>query len=74
MWVETFDCTVCMARAAAEKLPASATATRAASWRRSIAEHDGTYRKQLFDGLLAQSYRGAHKRQHFSPQKCPRAR
>ena len=25
-WVETFDCTVCSARAAAEKLPPSATA------------------------------------------------
>ena len=36
-WVDTFDCTVCSERAAAEKLPVSATARRAASWRRSIA-------------------------------------
>jgi hypothetical protein len=49
MWVETFDCTVCSARAAAEKLPPSDTAMTAASWRRSIANNDGTYRKQLFD-------------------------
>ena len=52
MCVETLDWTVCMARAAAEKLPVSATPTRAESWRRSIAIHDGTYREQLFDGLL----------------------
>ena len=32
------------ARAAAEKLPCSATARTALSWRRSIAAHDGTYR------------------------------
>jgi hypothetical protein len=46
---------VCIARAAAEKLPVSATPTSAASCRRSIAQHDGTYREQLFDGLLAQA-------------------
>ena len=37
MWVDTFDCTVCSAAAAAEKLPSSATATSAESCRRSIA-------------------------------------
>ena len=42
-WVETFDCTVCSARAAAEKPPFSATASRALSWRRSIARSDVTH-------------------------------
>ena len=52
-WVDTLDWTVCRRRAAAENDPASATAVRAVSWRRSIACNDGTYRKQLFDELLA---------------------
>ena len=38
--VETFDCTVWRARAAAEKLRCSATAMRWFSWRRSIARND----------------------------------
>ena len=48
-WVDTLDCTVCRARAAAEKPPWSTTASTALSWRRSIAADDGTYRKQLLD-------------------------
>ena len=36
MWVETFDCTVNRARAAAENVPWSAIATSAESWRTSI--------------------------------------
>ena len=36
MWLETLDCTVNRARAAAENVPWSAIATRAASWRTSI--------------------------------------
>ena len=35
MWPEMLDWTVCRALAAREKLPWSAIATRAASWRRS---------------------------------------
>src|SRR6478609_1485854 len=46
-WVDTFDCTVCRARAAAEKLRWSATAVRTASCRRSIAVDDDTYHQQL---------------------------
>src|SRR5262249_60229784 len=49
MWVDTFDCTVCRARAAAEKLPWSATATMALSWRRSISPDDDTYHEELLD-------------------------
>ena len=47
-WVDTLDCTVCRARAAAEKLWCSATASRALSWRRSIALNDTCYRFKLF--------------------------
>jgi hypothetical protein len=39
-WPETLDCTVYSARAAAEKVPWSATATIAASWRTSISRDD----------------------------------
>ena len=69
---EMFDWTVWSARAAAEKLPPSATAIRAESWRRSIAGADATHREQLFDRLLARAYRGAHKRKHFSPRSALR--
>ena len=48
-WAETLDWTVCRARAAAEKLPWSATATTALSWRRSILFSDGSYLEQLLD-------------------------
>src|SRR6266540_4645848 len=44
-----FDCTVWRARAAAENPLWSAMATRAESWRTSIARHDDRYRLELLD-------------------------
>src|SRR3546814_16299889 len=74
MWVEMFDCTVWSTRAAAEKLPTSDTTMRAFSWRRSIAKHDGTYRKQLFAGLLAHLYLDGQHEEASHPPGRPRPR
>src|SRR3546814_17018450 len=69
-----FDCTVWSTRAAAEKLPTSDTTMRAFSLRRSIAKHDGTYRKQLVDGLLAHLYLdGQHEEASHPPGTPSRA-
>ncbi len=74
-WADTFDWTVCMARAAAEKLRWSATAVRAASWRRSIAGNDSRYRKEQLDRLLARVDHGAYNAEDepISPKLAPRA-
>ena len=71
-WVDTFDCTVCRVRAAAEKLPASATATSTESCRRSIAGSDGSHHQQLFDELLAPDVRWCSQEEAPPPpRRCP---
>ncbi len=55
MWPEMLDCTVCKDAAAPEKLPESAIATRAASWRRST--------WPVWRGQRSGARRGRHDRQ-----------
>ncbi len=68
MWLETLDCTVNSARAAAENVPWSAMATRAESWRTSICRNDSQHRNVLLarsDAMCV--YSQAQDRMRYTP-------